>query len=378
MWLRLRDYLACPACNGALSLHDFAGPSAVPADGTGSVDRWIADGCLTCAPCRLLYPIVDGLPVLLLYPTPAAAMWRGRFSEQLTSLRQFEIPVGAPPPGEEFVQRSFSREWDAYDYDGVMWDLSYADHELRFLAECGDEALAQARNELFVEIGCGLGVTTMLAQKHLSGDAIGVDLGAAAARATHHFRSNPRLHFVQASAFALPLRRASAALVYSHGVLHHTYSTEEAVTRAARLCRPGAWFYVWLYGPASKRGSLLRRAAWAAEAALRPTMARHEDRRAAQLTLRAAALVYLLANRWHHFRDPSVQTYTFARALHAARDRFTPLYAHRHSFDEVARWLAAAGFESILQVDWRSMPTANQANYRRNVGVRAQAGRPIV
>ncbi len=88
--------------------------------------------------------------------------------------------------------------------------------------------------------------------------------------------------------------------------------------------------------------------------------------------LAAAALGYLAFNRFQRRRHPGIQRYEFSRALHAARDRFTPRYAHRHEPSEVAGWFFAAGFTEIEVLDWRTMPPAEQENYQRNVGVRGR------
>ncbi len=60
----LMEILRCPKCRGVL--REVATSSAQPADGKG-------EG-LACAHCRLLYPIVDGIPNLLIdeaLPLPA-------------------------------------------------------------------------------------------------------------------------------------------------------------------------------------------------------------------------------------------------------------------------------------------------------------------
>lgn len=377
MWRRLLDVLACPTCAGNLSLETLEDTNTPPirSQSPASVSdpkTWIDWGLLLCERCRTMYPIADGLPVMLRYATPAAGVVAERFGSRLQKLGGLSFPEGKPVPGEEFVLRSFSREWTEYEYDGVMWDLSYEDHEKRFLAECWNDAIDRARGGLFVEIGCGLGMSTVFGQKHTGGHAIGFDLGHAAGRAAGEFKTNDRLHFVQASAFSLPLRPGSADLVYSHGVLHHTYPTEEAVRAVAPIVKPGGSFYLWLYGPESQKGSPLRRLAWTAEAAIRPWIGRNLDHPLSNGFLRTAALGYLVVNRFHRARDGTVRGYTLQRALHAARDRFTPLFAHRHDYAEVSRWFGQAGFDDIEQVDWRTMPTANQDNYRRNTGIRGR------
>jgi SAM-dependent methyltransferase/uncharacterized protein YbaR (Trm112 family) len=335
-------------------------------------NRFVESGALLCDHCRVVYPIVEGLPVLIPYTTPTHAEFEAAHKALLAALPQYKWPAKTSVPGEEFVMRSFAAEWRDYDYDGVIWDLSYEDHEKRFLAEIGEQMLHDGQEGTFVEIGCGLGLTTLFAAKDLRCDAIGVDLSLAVLRATAQFKDNPFLHFVQGSAFYLPLRPLIANVIYSHGVLHHTYSTQDAVTAVTQHCARGGWIYLWLYGSGSKKGSVARRFAFALEETVRPSIARHLSAPPVKATLSVMACAYLAVNFVHRLRDPSVEKYTFANAVHAARDRFTPMFAHRHDYPEVAGWLRNAGFNCLEKVDWRTMPTANQANYRRNTGVRGK------
>lgn len=381
MWKRIARSLRCPICEGALSLHEKAAedvdldPQDVAAALARGIDareltRWVEWGAFTCGSCSLAFPIARGLPVMIPYTTPIHAEWNEAHGRWLASLGAFRFPALEPVSGEQFVMRSFSTEWLEYDYDGVIWDLSYEDHEERFLAEIGPRAAERARHGTFLEIGCGIGLTTYFAAKDLECDAIGVDLSLAALRATQHFRRNPFLHFVQASAFRLPLPDGVADLVYSHGVLHHTYSTKAAVRSVARTCRESGWMYIWLYGSGSLGGSPARTLAFALERALRPRIARNLESLRARTALGAFACAYIAVNAIHRLQDRTVERYEYKHALHAARDRFTPLYAHRHDFGEVDGWFRDLGFVDRELVDWRSMPTANQPNYRRNTGVR--------
>jgi SAM-dependent methyltransferase/uncharacterized protein YbaR (Trm112 family) len=383
MWSRTVDWLACSTCHAPLELVSFeerrveiAPEHEQLARDRGLFDehftRYVDSGALLCAHCRVLYPIMHGLPVLVPYTTPTHDEFATAFAQRLSQLEGFSFPSRDPVRGEQFVMQSFSSEWIDYDYNGVIWDLSYEDHEKRFLAEIGPDAVRDGRRGLFVEIGCGLGLTTSFAAKNLQCDALGVDLSLAVLRATREFLTNPFLHFVQGSAFYLPLRESLATLMYSHGVLHHTYSTSEAVASVAKHCSSDGWFYLWLYGSGSKRGSVARRIAYALEKRLRPAIATNLESLPSRAALAAMSYAYLLANAMHRFRDPTVEKYSYANALHAARDRFTPLYAHRHDFSEVAAWFDKLGFANVQQVDWHTMPTSNQANYRRNTGVRGK------
>jgi SAM-dependent methyltransferase/uncharacterized protein YbaR (Trm112 family) len=385
MWSRAVQWLACPTCHSSLQLESFEEhrveispehEALARERGLAEVDfnRYVDAGALLCVGCHTLHPILHGLPILIPYTTPVHSEFATAFSKRLGDLTGYAFPSKAPVSGEQFVMKSFSSEWIDYKYDGVIWDLSYEDHEKRFLAEIGGEALRDARGGIFVEIGCGVGLTTSFAAKNLRCDAIGVDLSLAVLSATREFASNPFLHFAQGSAFYLPLRESLATLMYSHGVLHHTYSTAAAVDSVAKHCGKNGWFYLWLYGSGSKKGSVARRVAFRVEELIRPWIARNLESFPSRTALAGMSYGYLLVNLFHRLRDPTVEKYSYANALHAARDRFTPLYAHRHDFGEVAGWFTKHGFKEVEHVGWEEMPTSNQANYRRNTGVRGKRG----
>lgn len=386
MWKCFSNLLRCPICHGALKLHVLAESRPVlshahlaSAEAQGRFNDdfgvHVETGLLSCHRCNLGYPIQSGLPVLLPYTTPLHDRFARENAKELEQLPQAHaFPDLEPVPGERFVLRSFSTEWLDYDFDGVIWEMNYADHEGRFLAELGPYAPASS-DGMFLDLGCGLGITTDMAQKNFGVDAVGVDLSLAAIRAAQRYRENPFLHFVQASVFHLPFAPGTFASVYSRGVLHHTYSTHEAFRSLARSCRPGGTVYLWVYGPKSVNDNLFRRAAYFAERVLRRLLSRGDHGRVQEAVLAPIALGYMSFNRVRRWVDPTIQPYNYRRALHAARDRFTPEFAHRQDEREVAAWFREAGFEQIEVVDWRLMPTADHDDYRRNTGVRGR--RPV-
>jgi ubiquinone/menaquinone biosynthesis C-methylase UbiE len=266
--------------------------------------------------------------------------------------------------------RSFSTEWLQYDFDGVIWEMDYTEHERRFLKEVGNHR-PKTRNGRFLEIGCGLGITTAMAQKHFGGEAIGVDLSVAAWRAAAMNRCNASVHFVQASVFALPFDPSTFDMIYTRGVLHHTFSTQAAFRALAPFCRPKGSLYVWVYGPKSINDNLFRRTTYGLEVAMRFVLNR-SPAWLATAALMPLALAYMAFNRARRSRNPGIQPYNLTRALHAARDRFTPEFAHRHNADEVCDWFREAGFAEPEVVDWRAMPSADHDDYRRNTGVRGR------
>jgi SAM-dependent methyltransferase/uncharacterized protein YbaR (Trm112 family) len=390
MWKRITDTLRCPSCAEALTLQVFE-------DRAGSIDpqhadaarerqradpefdRYVDAGVLLCGGCRVWFPVLDGLPILLTYATGAHQHFKARYADlfRRASLGAYSAPDRQPPVGEQFVLDSFSTEWADYEYDGVLWEARYDDLEKRVLKEVGVKPGLQIGT--FLEVGCGLGVTTSIAQRNFCLDAFGVDLSRSVFQASRHFATNPFLHFVQASVFNLPFAKASFDVAYTRGVLHHTFSTYEAAKALASYCRPGGELYIWVYGTASIRDNALRRLLYASEKAVRPILSRRPDGLLGRMFIGTAALAYLAFNSLRRIGDSTIQSYSFGRAKHAARDRFTPMFAHRHASAEVQSWFAEFGFTDIEAVDWKDMPSVERDDFRRNVGVRGlRAGAPGV
>ena len=136
MWPKLLRLVRCPACREQLRGWTFDAASPSPID--PAVDTWINAGLLSCARCKTWYPVKHGVPVLLPYSTSVHEHFAREHRSALSSLvAEFHPPSAKPVSGEELVMRSFSVEWLEYDFDGVIWEMDYEDHERRFLTELG-------------------------------------------------------------------------------------------------------------------------------------------------------------------------------------------------------------------------------------------------
>src|SRR2546427_10063793 len=286
---RLLRWLACPLCQGGLELRTAVArqqPAApadraaleviAPIERTDDIDTDVVAGALVCASCRRYYPVHNGVPRMLTYATEVAhvharehAAW---IAEQLAG---FALPAGSPPPGEAGVLRTFSTEWTGYRWNGTSYWASSPGAMLRvkrFELGLGKHEL---KHRLVLEVGIGIGGTADAPSRAEDCELVGMDLSYAVAQARHYFGANPRLHIVQASVFAPPFRANTYDAVYSHGVLHHTYSTRAAFGEIARLPKPTqGMLYVWLYSHEQERLTPLRRAIMAVERAVRPALSR--------------------------------------------------------------------------------------------------------
>jgi ubiquinone/menaquinone biosynthesis C-methylase UbiE/uncharacterized protein YbaR (Trm112 family) len=376
MWGHALPSLRCPKCRGGLSLRavepEVRDPAGEPLVAT-TEQIWIRTGALLCTACSNVYPVHEGVPILLTYTSPTAKTATENWPDAVRRVvadAGFSLPDGRPPRGEKFVQASFSLEWEEYDYGDTLWTASTEDRIRTFVGECGVER-GRLAGKRFCEIGCGLGIMTRAAANELGAEAWGVDLSQAVFRAAREFEDDPRLHFVQASVFAMPFAEESFDFVYSHGVLHHTWSTKAAIGSAIQHLRPDGSLYVWLYGLDDVRISLLRRVAYAGEALTRPLVARLPGP-LATLALWPTVPLYQWASGRGIREGTHTKRYTARQALHAARDRFTPLFAHRHETGEVREWLERDfGFPRVETVRGDEVSESWRLAMDRNVALRA-------
>jgi uncharacterized protein YbaR (Trm112 family) len=141
MWIRFAETLQCVLCHGSLELTpieertaDLSREHLEQAERMALNSRDLAaavdTGLLVCPRCRIWFPVLHGLPILLPYSTPLREEFTSRHPGAVEKLGEgYRCPTESPTVGEEFVLKSFSREWLDYSYDGVLWIWSYEDRE---------------------------------------------------------------------------------------------------------------------------------------------------------------------------------------------------------------------------------------------------------
>ncbi|CUS34213.1 class I SAM-dependent methyltransferase [Candidatus Nitrospira nitrificans] len=356
---RALEFLVCPIDRTQLELVEWeATPSKLSVEEIGRVERLgldlalfsreIVTGVLLNRNRKVFYPIYKGVPRLLTFPTGVADNFAKQYAERIgRELLGFTTPRQAATPGEETVLRTFSSEWVNYDWDGrSYWNLNAAELYdcMHFLL---DLSRRPVKDKLVLEVGIGIGgIADYMAGKEEC-ELIGMDLGHAVDPAYRHFGMNAFLHIVQASVFTPPFRESTFDLAYSQGVIHHTFSTKTAFDRLCKLPKPGGRLYIWVYNPASEQRTVIRRIIMLMERMFRPVCWRLPERLQTVALLPIIPLYLIHQNLYARRSVTGSIKYGWREALHAARDRFTPRFAHRHTEEEVCGWFREAGYVQL-------------------------------
>lgn len=203
---RLLQYLACPACAGAITLAS-----------AGREGEEIVAGQLSCAACARSWPIVRGVP---------------RFA----SLDAVEEDKAATAAG-------FGWQWTHF----TQTDEKYEQQFLGWIAPVTPDFF---KNKVVLEGGCGKGRHTQLAAQWGAREVIGIDLSAAVETAFTATRNLPNAHIVQADIYHLPFARAFD-FAFSVGVLHHLPDPRGGFRSLAAKLKPGGHLSAWVYGAES-------------------------------------------------------------------------------------------------------------------------------
>ncbi len=186
MDVKLLDWLACPECGAGLSL------TAPPPAGVVVV----GEGRLACGSCPAEYPIRAGIP---------------RFASD--DERGFE---------------NFAYQWSRWGRVQIDRLAGHRLSEGRLLAETGWTREWFA-GKLVIDVGCGAGRFADVTAG-FGAEVIALDISGAVDACRDNLAPwGNKVHCVQASLFALPLKKEIADGAFSLGVIQHTPVPERAV-----------------------------------------------------------------------------------------------------------------------------------------------------
>lgn len=200
--------LSCPACQDTdLSLKDAT-----------FEDERVFSGTLRCARCNQTYPIRHGIP------------------------RFVEI-VSANPTVQQKIAQNFGEAWKLYAQERVN---PYT--EAQFLDWIIPLQPADFKDQVVLDLGCGLAGFTEYAAGYGPRQIIGMDISHALESAIPLLKKHPNLNLIQADILNPPFKKGGLDLIYSIGVLHHLEDPEAGFQAAVPLLKAGGQFFLWVYG----------------------------------------------------------------------------------------------------------------------------------
>lgn len=352
----LRTYV-CPLSKGPLSLHSFeehkielsssdvtraAALRIAPSD----VARVVKTGVLSCEKSRKWYPIINYVPLFIDYPTEIHLDFLNRYRSRSNVFSAYELPNGTPRPGEATIRKTFTKEWATLHLENTSFGYTpeQRDFFVRLELDWPDQFLK--RKDLKVlEVGCGSGFESLSLDRVTQGEIYGFDLNVALLRNGDALSKHSFVNVANASLFALPVEASGFDIVYSSGVLHHTHSTKAAFEEILQYRKKDGMIYIWVYALEDSDYSIKERLDWIREEIFRPRIATASD-------FWQNLIVRFLARRhykvYSRYGGISKEFWTVDNSEHFIRDRWTALFAHRHSFIAVIEWFLEQGFEYRL------------------------------
>jgi len=322
----------------------------------------VKSGLMTCEGCKTMYPVQNRIPVLLVFPTKFHASFARKHAQELGRFSGYRMPDKQPELGEKDVQESFTDEWNTLQDDEITFlytddDLFRLHREVWLQWETPPPDVKRILN-----LGVGFGKESEILTKIVPGSTVfAVDLNLALLN-RQDARVLPNVQFVIASVFHLPFPEKSFDLVYSQGVIHHTYSTRKAYDALRKCVRAGGYLFVWLYGAEDAFvlpgfAGTIAKLRWLTESLIRPLIARLPRMARNAVIKTFAVLLHPLVRARVRLRSK----WTFTNTTHLMFDYLGPRYAYKHAYNEVIEWFEDDGFDITVQ---------SPSKYRRLFGKR--------
>ena len=328
----LAEWMVCPATGERLTLRVEQ-----------ELDTEIIEGELVSASGRR-YPVTRGVPRML----SVDLIDEGQKETEKAFSAKWQR---ASDFGHEEKSRSFYVKWylDRYKFGTIESLRDFLSSKTRIL-----------------DAGTGNGRDTRLYADNSDAMVFGVDISLAIDSAYNHLKSYPNAHLVQADLTRLPFPDGFFDFIACDQVLHHTRNTEESFHRLVSRLAPGGDLSIYVYRKKAPIRELaddfLRQvsAGMSEEEAWELSEQLTELGRAlssvnASVTVPDIPALGIMAGKydvqrfiyWHMLKcywNPSLD---YGDSVITNFDWYRPLYAHRHSAEEVRKWFADAALEII-------------------------------
>lgn len=261
------------------------------------------------------------------------------------------------------TKKSFSAKWDVlpdYGQDSKTWKFQLEWYLQRYgWNHLENLSRFLSTTDKILEVGIGTGPLLGVYAEHTRGHVFGLDLSSGVFSAYKHYSSFENVHLVQADLRYPPFPKRSFDFIVADQVLHHTPDTEESFSTLVKYLRPGGQIAVYVY---RKKGPLRE----FADDFLRSHTTRLSPEECYRFSRSVTYLGKLLSDLkaeielpepipfleipagrhnvqrlfyWHVLKCFWNDDFDFHTNVMVNFDWYHPPYAHRHTPEEVKRWI---------------------------------------
>ena len=173
------------------------------------------------------------------------------------------------------------------------------------------------------------------------------------------------------------LRDRKFDYVFSHGVIHHTYSTEKALKSISKCVKNTGYLYIWVYGIRRTTNLINGLYIIFVQYFLRPKISKLPTK------LQRIALFPIVMGKYviqtlKYFAQKNKLGADKTRKPHwkniwlQTSDSHAIYYSHWQSMAEVTVWLKEIGMSNITPLEIEKIPRHLWQSWRANVGLRSQ------
>lgn len=239
------------------------------------ITKDVFEGVLVNHEHKLIYPIIDGVPRLLLFASSAMRTFFAKHKARLTAeLPGYALPNFDVLESEVRAANAFRNQIFAGDSEPSIKEKAEREIVQKSLGNMLGANNAGLRGHSLLDVGLGFGGIASTFAQEQNCEIIGIDASHLVDTVQKKACSYPFFHLVQASIMAPVFKLQGFDLTYSVGALNRLYAPKVGMAKMSEMTKRQGRLSVWFDDDQSEQWTRSRRLMVSAESWLRPVISR--------------------------------------------------------------------------------------------------------